>query len=261
MIDIAIIGAGNMGASLSTAFSKTLPATEYRITVVDRHSEKLSSLSGVQTTTSLEDVRKAKVCVVAVKPKSFSSVAPFCRSASLVVSVMAGVCLAELQSKTGVQFVIRAMPNLGVEVERAVTGWVASEQVQKSDKEMVDQIFSSLGESLCLEKEEMMDSITALFGSGPAYFFFLAELLKKNAEGMGLSADQAEKMASMTLIGSGYLQERGKKTLQEWQDAVASKGGTTESALQALEQSCFAQDFSHAVQAAKHRAVEMKNGY
>ncbi len=233
---IAIIGAGNMGGAFYTGMSRHL--TRVRINVCDRSKAKAEALDAEHVYTDpAKAIKDAEVVLLAVKPQSAQELlAPLCRDfdGRLVISVMAGITLASLQKMTRCPSIIRAMPNLPAKVGRGLTGWVAGPKVPDRQREFARELFLSVGQEIELEKESMLDALTPLSGSGPAYFYLLAELLAAKAIKEGFTDVQAGLLARETLIGSARLLEAGMETPARLRAAVTSKAGVTEAALRAM---------------------------
>lgn len=207
-----------------------------------------------------EKLKDCDVAIIAVKPQYFFDLAKSIDSDvsyKLFISIMAGVNIHHIQESLKAEKVVRTMPNLAVQVGKGVVGWCGSEVVGDDEKNIIRNILSTMGESIELKDEEKLDAITALSGSGPAYFFYLTELLQKKAEEFGFSFEQAKKIAEMTFAGSAELLEKNEKSAEEWRVAVTSPGGTTEAALKHLEENKFDQIFKDGIEVARKRAEEL----
>ncbi len=252
---IGIIGAGNMGSafykSLETIFPKEI------LHICDHNSEKIQNLDAINTyTTNLDEmINRVEIIILAIKPQTFKEI-KLDLSSKFVISIMAGISLSNLQ-QTGSDKVIRSMPNLPIQVGEGTVGWIASKLVTEEEKIFVQQIFQTMGQEIELEDENMINTITALSGTGPAYFFYLTELLAKVATDMGLSKDHATALSKNTLIGSAKLLADSSKTPEDWRKAVTSKGGTTAAAMAYFEDNNFVGIFTGAVKAAKKRSEEL----
>jgi pyrroline-5-carboxylate reductase len=259
MTRIALIGAGNMGAALCRGLLNVFPADA--LSASDHHAEKLRSLGVKKTSTDPNDILPlADFVILAVKPQSFRDLMRDLRvplTKKLIVSVMAGVTLARLARATGANAVVRAMPNLGAAVGHGVTGWVASKNVTREQKQLVQKILSSTGIAFELRSEAAIDNLTALSGSGPAYFFLLSEMLEREARRLGFSEDEARRIAEETFVGSAELLARGAGSAKSWRESVTSKGGTTAAALKTLKKHKFDATFRHAIEASRKRSREL----
>ena len=229
---IAIVGAGKMGK----AMLKALPnATAY-----DRESDLAAVLPD------------ADIIIFAVKPQDFQNI-KIDLSEKLVISIMAGISIGKVKAQTSATQVVRSMPNLPLQVQAGLTGWFATPEVEK---DIVSQIFQAFGQEIEVENESDLDKITALSGSGPAYFFYLTELLQSKAEALGFTSDQAKTIANQTFIGAAKLLKSSDKTAKEFREAVTSKGGTTEAALNTLD---IQENFNAAIDAAQQKSKELNS--
>jgi len=208
-------------------------------------------------------IARANLVVLAVKPHDASSVltplAPALQQRrTIVLSVAAGVRIQALQSWCGPGVpVIRAMPNRPALVGAGVTGIFASEEVGASQRAVAAQIMQSIGEVVWVATEAALDVVTALSGSGPAYFFLLAEALARAGADLGLPADTARRLSIATLHGAGLLAQSGDGDLARLRSEVTSKGGTTEAALRTLQAAGFDELVTRAVEAATRRSREL----
>lgn len=252
---IALIGFGNMGSAIYRGLLKYYPADD--LFVCDK-----TPRSGVQNFHKDADkiIGPANVAILAIKPQQFTELAESLKSGmknKLVISIMAGVSIAKIKKLTGAKKVIRSMPNLAASVGLSLTGWIASKDVKPADKKLAEKIFSSFGSAIELKTENMINALTALSGSGPAYFFYLTELLQKKAVALGFVDSQAKLIAEKTLLGSAGLIGLNLKTAEGWRKSVTSKGGTTEKALEYMKKYGFGRIVTNAVDKAKKRAEEL----
>lgn len=257
MKNIAIIGAGKMGKAIYKCLSKQ----GFNVLICDNNDEKLLPFnSGTKTKDANTAIEKSSAVIIAVKPQSFDGLCLSIKTAwknKLAISIMAGINIRSIQNKLNAECVIRSMPNLGTAVEKGLTGWLASDEVTENQKDFAKKIFSSFGHEIELSKESMMGSITSLSGSGPAYFFYLCELMALKAEDMGFSKKNARAISEKTFIASAKILESSDKTANEWKEAVACKGGTTKAALKYLKEHGFEKIFFDAIESAKDRANEL----
>lgn len=259
--NIGIIGAGNMGSALYTALIKEFNSQS--IYICDQSKEKLDQIDGKNKFTSdqIKDFFKnLEIVILAVKPQSFTelaeSITDFDLSKHTIISIMAGVSVKNIQDRLSAPKVVRAMPNLAVKYQEGFTGWFATPGI---DQDLIKKIFSCTGQEIQVENEDQIDTITALSGSGPAYFFNLSETLAESAQELGFSKEQSEKIAKQTLIGSAETVKNSPGQLSDLREAVTSKGGTTEAALKHLKENSFDQIFKNAINKAKDRAKELNN--
>jgi len=256
---IGIIGLGNMGGAFYGGLQEIL--REEQLFGYDRGGSKKQDLGIDNFTSSTKElVGKVDVIILAVKPQSLGELAEElsgkCQD-KLVISMLAGVTVERLQNVLGAKRVIRCMPNLAIKVGQGVIGWLAAVAVGTEDKELAKEIFSSFGYQLEVEEEEQLDSITALSGSGPAYYFYLSSILEKEAVKMGFTEEEARAIVENTFQGAAKLLEQGDMSSGELVKAVASKGGTTEAALESFAQDELDEVVARALENAKKRSEEL----
>jgi pyrroline-5-carboxylate reductase len=258
---IGIIGMGNMGQSIYCSLQKVIPLDQ--IFVTDHNPSKLEICNSQQRCdNSLEVVDNSDLIFLAIKPSNLLEISKQLTgflNKKLVVSVLAGVTLDKLKSILNCNRVIRAMPNLCIKEWKGVIGWIASDFVSVEEKQMVAKFFSTIGLEIEVDQEKKIDAITAIAGSGPAYFFYLTEILTKKAVEFGFNEIQARQLAEMTFIGSSALLEGEEKSSRDWKDSVTSKKGITEAALNYLKDHSFDQIFKEGVQQAYNKAEEEPN--
>ena len=265
-LELTVLGAGNMGRALIGGLLRHGIRPE-QIAVGESQEAGRTALSrelGIAATAdNAAAIRKANVVVLAVKPQDTASVlAPLApalqQSRPAVVSVAAGIRIETLQTwcGTGVP-VIRAMPNRPALVGAGVTGLFAPPEVDASCRALAAQIMQSVGEVVWVATEDALDVVTALSGSGPAYFFLFAEAMAKAGVDLGLPADTALRLSIATLHGAGLLAQSGDGDLARQRAEVTSKGGTTEAAVRILQAAGFNELVGRAVEAAARRSREL----
>lgn len=236
---IALAGAGKMGGAMLTGWlAQGLDAR--RVVVIEPHpSDDIKALvaSGVRLNPSAKEVGEVDTLVVAVKPQSFrdagKALKPFTGSSTLVVSIMAGTTIASLQEVCGGS-VVRAMPNTPAAIGRGITVAVAAKKVSAAQRAIADALLRATGSVEWVDDESLMDAVTAVSGSGPAYVFLLAEALARAGVEAGLPAALATKLARETVAGSGELLHRSELASATLRQNVTSPGGTTAAALDVL---------------------------
>src|SRR3954470_12251299 len=206
---------------------------------------------------------KPTVCVVAIKPQVLKGEAPmlasFAAAGALMISIAAGTSVAALAAAWGKKArIIRAMPNTPGAIGAGITGLYAAKGATAADKKRAAALLSALGETVWVAKEALIDSVTAVSGSGPAYLFLMAEALTEAGVAEGLPRDQAEKFARATVSGAGALLAADKSPASALREAVTSPGGTTAAALYVLmAENGLTPLIKRAVQAARKRAEEL----
>jgi pyrroline-5-carboxylate reductase len=236
---ILLIGAGKMGTALIKGWlargigpvvavePKPLPALR-----------KLKDLSFVP---ALEDLpaRRFRACVVAIKPQVLKSEAPrfkaIAAAGTPMISIAAGTRLAFLAKAWGKDaHILRAMPNTPGSIGRGITALYSGANATVADKKLAQALLAALGEVVMVEREGLIDAVTAISGSGPAYVFALVEALAEAGVKQGLAADVALRLARATVCGAGALLDADSRSPQELRRDVTSPGGTTEAALKVL---------------------------
>lgn len=201
--------------------------------------KKSLCITSSQTKNNRAAVQDASVIILSVKPQISGRVLEEIKGTignTLIISVMAGISLAAIQYALGQKCsVIRVMPNLAAVNGESMSVWVKSKEVTKTQEEYALRILESIGRELELKSEAQIDKATAISGSGPAYFFYLTELLEKNAIELGFTPAQARVLAEQTLIGSTGLIRSSGLSASRLRASVTSKGGTTEAALLQFE--------------------------
>lgn len=266
-LNLGLIGGGNMGRGLVGGLvARGLPAT--RITVAEPDATLRAALArdfGVVTTAdNLQAATGADVLVLAVKPQQMGPVVEalrpaFAPRAPLLLSVAAGIRVADLRrwAGTGVG-VVRSMPNRPALIGAGASGLYADADLPAAQRDVAMAVMAATGLAVWVERESDLDLVTALSGSGPAYFFLLAELMAQAAEQQGLSATVARQLAAQTLAGAGQLvAAEARPDLARMREQVTSKGGTTEAALRQFAQQHLDTVVSAAMQAAAQRSAEL----
>lgn len=227
--------------------------------------KKLARAKKIALSASPSEIRrKPSVCVVAIKPQILKgeaqALAGFAQSGALMISIAAGTSVAALTAAWGkTARIIRAMPNTPGAIGHGITGLYAAKRVTAADKKRAVSLLAALGQTEWVAKEELIDSVTAVSGSGPAYLFLMAEALTEAGMAEGLPRVQAEKFARATVAGAGALLAADKSPAGALREAVTSPGGTTAAALSVLmADDGLAQLIKRAVKAARKRAQELR---
>lgn len=254
-----VIGAGRLGSALVKGL---LRAGARDLFVSDIDAKKLASLrrAGIRTTRdNLELVEGSEVVFVSVKPKELDRVLDEIAEGAggrLIISTVAGAPIEKFERKLVDAKVVRTMPNLACSVGEGMMVYSAGSRLKKSDRESVGKLLRKLGPTLELP-ESMLEAVTGLSGSGPAYFSIVVKALAEAGVGLGLPREVALKLASQTAKGSGEMLLRGTSP-EEIIGMVSSPGGATEAGLRELEK--VAEAFSRAVDAAARRTRELSSG-
>ena len=263
---LAILGAGHMGRALLQGLLRSGTRPE-RIMVGECSEDARSALAHELGITATADnaraVDGASVVVLAVKPQEaaalLAGLAPVLRAQRpLLVSVAAGVRVATLASWCGAGVpVMRAMPNRPALIGAGATALYAPPSIDAAQRELAERVARGVGGVVWVSEEDQLDIVTALSGSGPAYFFLLAECMAEAAAGLGLPPPVARILAAATLHGAGLLAHMGVADLARLKAEIASPGGTTEAALAELAAADFNGAVARAVEAAARRSREL----
>jgi pyrroline-5-carboxylate reductase len=261
---ITFIGGGNMATALIAGLAGKLTTAE-NIHVVDPNPEALERVHGaygVSTATAIdEQVAAGEVVVLAVKPQQMREVAALLKpqlSRQLVISIAAGIRGADLSRWLGgYGAIVRCMPNTPALIGQGITGMVAMAGATEQQREAADSILRAVGKTVWLDDESLIDPVTAVSGSGPAYVFYFLESMQQAAVEMGLSAGQGKELALATFLGAAQLAAQSDDPLEVLRQKVTSKGGTTHAAITSMEQAGVKAAIIEAMKAAAARGREL----
>ena len=261
---IGVIGAGNMGSAIVRGMLRRKLFRPSNVWVFDVLSEKSRNLARelkVKCATDERDLaRRSDVILLAVKPQNLQEtargLAPLLKRGTGLLTILAGGSTQSIKKHFGAGFpVVRAMPNLAATVGEAVTAITG-------DKKLIPlarRVFEACGQVMDIP-ENLFHAVTALSGSGPAYYFYLMELAANEARRLGFSDADARLLAKQTAKGAALVASVSPASPGELREQVTSKGGTTEAALRVLNEKRFPEIFSEAIQAAVHRGEELGKG-
>ncbi len=271
---IAFIGGGNMAAAIIGGLIKhnTLPDNILAIDPFPGSRDNLSNTFKVRVAADCQSASNflatANLVVFAVKPQQFKEAATQYKQAidsalnanstyPLVLSIAAGIRIENISKWISSQRVVRAMPNTPALIGQGVTGLCSAQSLAKEDKALVEAACQAIGKFVWVDKESLIDSVTAVSGSGPAYVFAFLEALQAAGEAQGLNADQAKVLALETLVGAASLAANSTDSPTILREKVTSKGGTTFAALEVLREKSWAETLKLAIDAAAKRGAEM----
>lgn len=261
--NICFIGGGNMAQALiGGLLSRGLPTT--RITVSDpvEQIRHILEEKGIETTTdNVDAIKNADVVVLAVKPQVLETVLQPLNgllSDKLVISIIAG---AEIQTISdligGSQRIVRVMPNTPALVQTGAHGIYASEAVDTKDRELTSQILAATGLTIWVDNEAQIDAVTAVSGSGPAYFFYLMESMIRAGKNLGLDEKVATALTLQTALGAAQMAITSSNSPSELRKNVTSPNGTTQAALEVFDRAQVSQNIQAALAAAQKRSQEL----
>ena len=260
---LGFIGGGNMAAALIGGLRRRANGDE-EIVVVERDPARRGLLErdfGVATRATVDaGLQGSTIVLLAVKPADLQ---PVCEALGklpgerLVLSIAAGIPSAAIARWCGTEAVVRAMPNTPALIGQAITGLFARGGVSTEQRAAAAQTMRVIGEVVWFADEAMLDAVTAISGSGPAYVFYFIEALQGAAHQMGMDAEQARHFAVQTFVGAAQLAAQSTEDIALLRERVTSKGGTTAAALAHLQQADVAAAIAGAAFAALERSREM----
>jgi pyrroline-5-carboxylate reductase len=263
---IGFIGGGNMASSLISGLIASGHSPQH-LWVSDINPDTLKALAenlNVNTSASNDEIINAvDVIVLAVKPQALSSVAKSAaaliqQKKSLVVSIAAGISQQSLSHWLGADTaIVRCMPNTPALVLTGATALHANANVTDEQRDLAENIMRSVGIALWVNDESELDAVTAVSGSGPAYYFMLMEAMEKAALELGLSEVTARLLVQQTALGAAKIALESSESPEQLRKRVTSPGGTTQRAIETFEQGGFTELVSKALHAARDRSIEM----
>ena len=236
---LLLLGCGKMGSAMLRGWLAA-GVHDAAVTAIDPYpSEWLRSLAADGLHLNPAVARRPKVCVLAVKPQMMGEVAPtiasFGNSDTLFVSIAAGTTISTLENLRGTDTpIVRCMPNIPAAVGRGITALIGNAVATETDVELAESLMQAVGQTVRLDDEAQMDTVTAVSGSGPAYVFHLIEVLAAAGEAEGLPAELAMALAKATVAGAGQLAEDAEEDPAQLRVNVTSPAGTTAAALEVL---------------------------
>jgi len=269
MSKIVFIGGGNMascliGGMLANGFSK-------RDILVGEPGEsarqRIESIHGINSTDdNLSAASEAEIIVLAVKPQILGAVAmslaPALSHQPTIISIAAGIPVSALQNWLGEGLkIVRAMPNTPAMVQTGATGLFASQSLTPEEKNIVEKMFGAVGYACWVENEALIDAVTAVSGSGPAYFFLVYEAMQQVGQELGLDSKTATQLTLHTALGAARLALDADAAPSELRRQVTSPGGTTQAAIESLQDQGLEEIFRTAMTSAVNRAKQMSTDF
>ena len=262
---IAILGCGNMGLAFARSFVQYDLVKKENLLLIEKNEERCSSLTklreGVVVNVINDQIKNYDLIILAVKPQDFEILAKDLNGKlhddQIVLSIMAGINILKIQTLLNHKYVIRAMPNTPAMLGMGITGFTSAEGISISKLFKVENLLNATGRSIYIEDESMIDAVTALSGSGPAYFYYFVKSMVETGKQMGFDEGTALQFVKQTMLGSYHLINNAELSLDELISAVASKGGTTEAALKVFNDRGLADSIKEGLLAAEKRAKEL----
>ncbi len=269
-IRIRFVGAGNMAASLiGGLINKGITASQ--ITASDPGQNQRDYIEKQFQILTYGDNNAhfgmPDIVVIAVKPQIMKQVLAnvsesIVRNKPLVISVAAGITTQQISHWLNADLpVVRTMPNTPALIGQGAIGMYANQAVNAEQLQMTEQVMDAVGTSIWVNEESQIDAVTALSGSGPAYFYMFMEYLQQAAENLGLDEADAALLTKKTAIGAALLAERSPESLNQLKDRVTSPNGTTAAALDSFSKDNIKQVIEHAIQAANDRSITLSKEF
>ncbi len=260
-----IVGGGNMGTSFAQSFLDAHILRQSDIAILERNEKRQAILKMKEWQNIFDSpgdyVKNAELIIIAVKPQDtnalFDSLRPYVLHKHVILSIMAGVKMDTICDKLNVGKVIRAMPNLPSQIGMGMTGFTAKDEVTRLELTSVQNLLNTTGKSIYFPEEKMLDAVTAVSGSGPAYVYFFMNAMMKQAIKMGFTEAQADLLVWQTFNGAVQLQNQNHLSYEEWIGRVSSKGGTTEAAINSFKAKDLDKLIGNGLKAALNRAIEL----
>ncbi|OFZ66226.1 MAG: pyrroline-5-carboxylate reductase [Betaproteobacteria bacterium RBG_16_56_24] len=263
-MNICFIGGGNMASALIGGLLGNGYAHQISVVEISADSRtKLQDEFGIKIKVTAElatGIAGSKIIVLAVKPQQLRDVAKQMSpllSGQLIISIAAGIRATDIARWLGTQNIVRAMPNTPALIRSGMTGLYALPAVSAAQREQAQSILAAVGETLWLQDEAMLDAVTAISGSGPAYVFYFIEALQQAARELGFSSGEARRLSLATFLGASKLAASSEEDASVLRARVTSKNGTTERALLSMDANHVAEHIAQAAQAAAARSREM----
>ena len=268
---ISFLGGGNMASAIISGLiqqgfeSQNLLAIDPLPTARNFLTDKYGIRTAKDVSQCENFLQVSQLIVLCVKPQQLrealieleSTLAHLADPKILTLSIVAGVRVEDIAKQLGHARIVRAMPNTPALIQKGITALFAGQHVNTQDISFIDVVCQSIGSAIWVQKETLLDAVTAISGSGPAYVFSMLEHLIQSGQALGLSAEQAKLLAIQTIIGSGELALSSTDSASQLREKVTSKGGTTFAALEVLQKHSWGDAREEAVHAANRRAQEM----
>jgi pyrroline-5-carboxylate reductase len=262
---IAIVGCGNMGLAYARSFLKYNLVTKDELLLVEKsdvRKESLEKLSIAKVVSHFDEtIGDYDIIILAVKPQDFSGISEGLNKAltpkNIILSIMAGIRIKLLEDTLGHNVIVRAMPNSPAQLGMGITAFTSGKGIVMEELRKVENLLGSTGRTVFLEDENLLDAVTALSGSGPAYFFYIVKNMIDAGVKMGIEPSVSAMLVKQTMIGSYELINSASQNLDELIAAVKSKGGTTETALLEFQNGQLGETLVKGILAAEKRAKEL----
>ena len=255
-----------MGISFAKSFLKYELIKPENLQLITRKKSNIPRLTeefpGSKISIIDEDIIiDSDLVIIAVKPQDFQllteNISFQFKEDQMIVSIMAGIKIKQIQKFINHKKVVRAMPNSPTLIGMGITGYSVAEGISFNELMSIERLLNATGRSIYLEDEDLLDGVTALSGSGPAYFYYIVDAMIKAGVQMGIEENLSKLFVKQTMLGAYHLINNSEKNLEQLIEDVASKGGTTEAALQVFERNQLNETIQKAILAAEKRSKEL----
>ncbi|MBL7891503.1 MAG: pyrroline-5-carboxylate reductase [Bacteroidia bacterium] len=262
---LTIVGCGNMGLIYARAFLKYDIVSSANLILAEKNEERKQELKklsiGKVTVVNDKEISESDIIIISVKPQDFNELSQGLKSVispkSIVISIMAGINISFIENALGTGNVVRAMPNSPAEIGLGMTAYTASKTLSMEQVHKAENLLSTTGRTVFFENEGLLDAVTALSGSGPAYFFYLVKYMIDAGKQMGFDEGVSAMLVKQTMLGAFHLINVGNKSLDDMIKAVSSKGGTTEAAFTVFNDNKVGENLAKGILRAEQRAKEL----
>jgi pyrroline-5-carboxylate reductase len=262
---ITIVGCGNMGLIYARAFLKYNIVSKEELLLAEKNEARKQELLklDVGQVCVVNDPRigESDLVILAVKPQDFIELSQdlkkILKPDNILVSIMAGMKIERIEALLGQNNIVRAMPNSPAELGMGMTAFTANKDLSIEQIRKAENLLATTGRTVFFETEELLDAVTALSGSGPAYFFYIVKQMVEAGKQMGFDEATSNMLVKQTMLGSFHLMNSANKSLDELIKAVASKGGTTEAALTSFSEDSVGDNLQKGIVKARDRAREL----
>jgi pyrroline-5-carboxylate reductase len=262
---VAVIGCGNMGMAFANGFLQKGLIQKENLFLVQRNPEKANLLvanTGANVVPAIgAEVSEMDLVIIGVKPQDFAATAlllkPFLKDGQIVLSLMAGISCQTIINSLGTNAIVRAMPNTPCMLGLGVTGLYFTDFIDNKTQGHINTLMASTGQSMVLTTESDIDVVTAISGSGPAYFYYIAQHMIQAGVQLGFTETSSRSLVLQTMKGALALMEASNIPLEQLIKNVASKGGTTQAALDTFEKNGVGAGIEAGMLACNNRAKEL----
>lgn len=262
---ITIIGCGNMGLIYARAFLKYNIVSKENLLLAEKNETRKQELLkldvGQVTVVNDPKIAESDIVIIAVKPQDLTDLAAelkhILEPAKCIISIMAGMKIQRIEELLNNRSIIRAMPNSPAELGMGMTGFTANKSLSMEQIRKAENLLATTGRTVFFEDEELLDAVTAVSGSGPAYFFYVVKHMIEAGKQMGFDEATSTMLVKQTMLGSYHLINNANKSLDDLIKAVASKGGTTEAALSVFNEKEVGENLQKGMVKARDRATEL----